>query len=318
MIHRKALFVGVSLAAAGTVMLVGLGDTAAGDAITQALWLWPLAIVALGVGLLVRRTRFAVAGTLVAATLAGLVVGGAVVAAPNADSVCEDSDAAWQSTRAGTFVSPSTVSLSLACAELQVTTVDGSAWELRTRELGGRSAVVTATADSLDIRSDADRWDAGVGPHGDDWELALPTDTTIDIDAEINAGRGDFDLAGATIGSLAIEVNAGELRLDLTESTVSTLNVNVNAGAATVLLPSASNLRGELAVAVGSIEICAPTGLGMRIRGDAEFGSTEFNGLLRVGDAWETPNLATATYLADLNVSAQAGSVVLNPAGGCK
>ena len=128
MIHRKALFVGVSLAAAGTVMLIGLGDTAAGDAITQALRLWPLAIVALGVGLLVRRTRFAVAGTLVAASLAGLVVGGAVVAAPNADSVCEDSDAAWQSTRAGTFVSPSTVSLSLACAELQVTTVDGSAW----------------------------------------------------------------------------------------------------------------------------------------------------------------------------------------------
>ena len=71
-------------------------------------------------------------------------------------------------------------------------------------------------------------------------------------------------------------------------------------------------------MAVGSIEICAPAGLGMRIRGDTEFGSTQFNGLLRVGDAWETPNFATATYLADLNVSAQAGSVVLNPAGGCK
>jgi len=318
MIHRKALFVGVSLAAAGTVMLIGLGDTAAGDAITQALRLWPLAIVALGVGLLVRRTRFAVAGTLVAATLAGLVVGGAVVAAPNANSVCEDSDAAWQPARSGSFVSPATVNLSLTCAELQVTTIFGSAWELRTRELGGRSAVLTETTDSLDIRSEADRWDSGFGPHGDDWELALPTDVTIDLDAEINAGRGDFVLAGATIGSIAIEVNAGELHLDLAESTVTRLNVNVNAGAATVLLPSASDLDGELDVAVGSIEICAPAGLGIRIRGDAEFGSTEFNGLLRVGDAWETPNLSTATYLADLNVSAQAGSVVLNPAGGCK
>lgn len=318
MIHRKALFVGVSLAAAGTVMLIGLGDTAAGDAITQALRLWPLAIVALGVGLLVRRTRFAVAGTLVAATLAGLVVGGAVVAAPNADSVCEESDAAWQSTRSGSFASPATVNLSLSCAELQVTTIDGSAWDLRTRELGGRSAVVTETSDTLDIRSDADRWDAGFGPHGDDWELALPTDVTIDLDAEINAGRGRLDLAGATIGSIAIEVNAGALHLDLAESTVTTLDVNVNAGSATVLLPSASDLDGELDVAVGSIEICAPAGLGIRIHGDAEFGSTEFNGLLRVGDAWETPNLSTATYLADLNVSAQAGSVVVNPAGGCK
>lgn len=83
MIHRTALFVGVSLAAAGTVMLVGLSDTLAGDAISQALRLWPLAIIALGIGLLLRRTRLAVVGTLVAATLAGLVVGGAVVAAPN-------------------------------------------------------------------------------------------------------------------------------------------------------------------------------------------------------------------------------------------
>ncbi|MEO5885803.1 MAG: hypothetical protein ABIQ58_09850 [Candidatus Limnocylindrales bacterium] len=318
MIHRTALFVGVTLAAAGTVMLVGATDTAAGDAITQALRLWPLAIVALGVGLIVRRTRFAVVGTLVAATLAGLVVGGVVVAAPNADSFCENGDGASKSTRNGSLLSPATVKLSLACGEVQVTTVKGSAWELRSRDLGGRSAVVTETSERLEIRSDADRWDTGFGPHGDVWQLALPTDATIDLDAEVNAGRGRFDLAGATIGSLAIELNAGEARLDLGASTVNTLDVKVNAGSATVLLPARSDLNGELDVTVGAIEICAPAGLGIRIHGDAEFGSTEFNGLLRVADAWETPNLSTAPYLAELSVSAQAGSVVVNPAGGCK
>ena len=318
MIHRTALFVGVSLAAAGTVMLVGTTDTAAGEAISQALRLWPLAIIALGVGLLVRRTRFAIAGTLAAATLAGLVVGGAVVAAPKVGSFCTDGDATAAPTRAGTFRGPAAVELSLACGDLHVSTIDGSEWVLRTLDLGGRSAAVTGRDDALEIRSDVDRWRGGFGHHGDDWQLALPTDATIDLAARIDGGRGRFDLTGARLGSLAINVNAGDARLDLGGASVTSIDVEVNAGSAIVLLPSASDLVGELDVAAGSIEICAPAGLGIRIHGDADFGSTEFNGLLRVGDAWETPDLSTAPYLAELSVSAQAGSVVVNPAGGCK
>jgi len=71
-------------------------------------------------------------------------------------------------------------------------------------------------------------------------------------------------------------------------------------------------------VAAGAIEICVPPDLGVRIQGDAEFGDTTFNGLVRVDDAWETPGRSTAANQADLSVSAQAGSVVVNPAGGCK
>ena len=146
MIHRTALFVGVSLAAAGIVMLVGLGDTAAGEVLIESVRLWPLAIVALGVGLLVRRTRFAVVGTLVAATLAGVVVGGAVVDAPNLDTFCTDRDAAGAPTRTGTLTTPATVDLMLACGDVDIATVDGTAWELRTLELGGRSAIVAGVS----------------------------------------------------------------------------------------------------------------------------------------------------------------------------
>lgn len=318
MIHRKALFVGVSLAAAGIVMLVGLGDTAATEAIIQGVRLWPLAIVAVGVGLLVRRTRFAVAGTLAAATLAGLVVGGAVVAAPNLDTFCADRQASASPTQTGTLTGPATIDLMLACGEFEVTAIDGSAWELRTLDLGARSAIVSEAGDSLSIRSDVDGWRGDLGPNGDAWQLALPRDVALDLVAEMNAGRGTFDLAGATLGSVTVQVNAGDARLDLGGATVTSLDVEVNAGAATVLLPSGSDLVGRLQVAAGAIEICAPADLGLRVHGDAEFGDTTFNGLLRVGDAWETPNLGTATRVTELDVSAQAGSVVVNPAGGCK
>lgn len=318
MIHRTALFVGVSLAAAGIAMLIGLGDTTASEAIIGSVRLWPLAIVALGVGLLVRRTRFAVVGALVAATLAGLVIGGAVVAAPNLDTFCTDRDVAGAPIRTGTLVGPATVDLSLACGDVDISTIDGVAWELRTLDLGSRSAIVTEAGDVLRIRSTVEDWHAGLGPHGDAWQLALPRDVLLDLVAKVNAGRGQFDLVGATLGSIAVQVNAGDARLDLGGATVTEIDVEVNVGSATVLLPSGSALTGRLEVAAGAIEICAPPDLGLRVRGDADFGDTTFNGLLRVGDAWETPNLSTATHVTELDVSAQAGSVVVNPAGGCK
>jgi len=308
----------VSLAAAGIVMLVGLSDTAASEAIIQSVRLWPLAIVALGVGLLVRRTRFAVAGTLVAATLAGVVVGGAVVAAPNLDAFCADRQASAAPIQTGSLDGPASVDLTLACGDFEVTTIDGTAWELQTLDLGARSAIVTATGDSLSIRSDTDRWQAGLDARGDAWRLALPGDVAMDLDAEVNAGRGTFDLVGATLPSITLQINAGDARLDLSGAVVTSLDVEVNAGAATVLLPSGSDLVGRLEVAAGAIEICAPADLGLRVHGDADFGDTTYNGLLRVGDAWETPNLSIATHVTELDVSAQAGSVVVNPAGGCK
>ncbi len=133
MIHRTALFVGVSLAAAGIVMLVGTNDAVAGEAITQALRLWPLAIVALGVGLLLRRTPLAIAGTLVAALLLGSVVGGAVVAAPDLGSgLCLDRDGATAApTRDGSFAGQAVVELSSACGDVTVTTADGTAWQFQ-------------------------------------------------------------------------------------------------------------------------------------------------------------------------------------------
>jgi hypothetical protein len=320
MIHRTALFVGVVLAAAGVVMLVGTSDTFSGEAISWALRLWPLAIIALGVGLLLRRTRLAIAGTLVAATLLGVVIGGAVVAAPDVTHrLCLDRDGAALPTRQGTFTSQATIDLSSACGDVSVTTVEGSAWTFDALDLGPRSASVTSGSDSLTIRADRDGWrGGGFDPDGDDWRLALPRAVVMDLTAELNAGRGTFDLAGAQLADVALEVNAGEARLDLTDATTGTLDVEVNAGAATVLLSATSDLTGELDVAAGAIEICAPADLGLRIRGSAEFGRTDFNGLMRVGDAWETPDLATATHVAELSVSAQAGSVVVNPAGGCK
>ncbi len=138
--------------------------------------------------------------------------------------------------------------------------------------------------------------------------------------------------AARPIGELQVQVNGGDARLDLSETTVTSIDLAVRAGSATVLLPSGSDLVGDLEASAGTIEICAPPGLGVRVRdadadgdvppddgsiGDriftriandiladveADMAASEFNGLVRVGDAWETPDYSTATHQAELSV----------------
>ena len=71
-VNRRFLNWGVFLVAIGGVLVVA--DLAAVDSATiaDALALWPLAIIAIGVGLILRRTRFNVAGGMLAAAIPGL------------------------------------------------------------------------------------------------------------------------------------------------------------------------------------------------------------------------------------------------------
>src|SRR5206468_3411757 len=50
--------------------------------LTDALRLWPLAIVAIGLSLVARRTRFSLPGGVLAAAVPGVVLGGALAVAP--------------------------------------------------------------------------------------------------------------------------------------------------------------------------------------------------------------------------------------------
>ena len=54
------------------------------------------------------------------------------------------------------------------------------------------------------------------------------------------------------------------------------------------------------------------------MRSSTTLGSSTFNGLVRRGDAWQTPGYDTAPYKADLSIQASVGSVAINPKGGCK
>lgn len=323
-VRRGFLYTGVFLLAAGGVVLLAQTGAVDTESVAQALSLWPLAVIAIGVGLIVRRTRVGVPGGMVAAAMPGLLLGGMIAAVPDLPDLadwsapCGDASRADAVTeRAGTFGAAATVDLSLACGELVVTTGPGSTWQFSAAEGRGDGAVVSDASDRLAIRSPDRRRSFNSLDWGDDWQLRLPTVTLLDVRTRVSAGEARVDLAGARIGSLELELNAGKARLDAAGATLSRLDVEINAGAATVLLPEAGDFSGHLAVNAGSLEVCAPAGLGLRVRGKSALGTTTFNGLVRVGDAWESPDYTTAKSHADVTVSANVGSVVINPEGGC-
>jgi hypothetical protein len=83
-VRRGTLYVGVFLIAAGTVMLgVAAGVLDAAAVADTVATLWPLAVIALGVGLVLRRTRVGLGAGVVAALLPGLALGASIVALPD-------------------------------------------------------------------------------------------------------------------------------------------------------------------------------------------------------------------------------------------
>jgi len=318
-IHRKTLYLGVFLVVAAGVMLAGQAGWLDVEQVARALELWPLAVIAIGGALILRRTRVGIASGMLAAAMPGLLLGGAAIAAPRLDFNCGTSDRATFETRNGTFEDGASVDLDLSCGRLEVGTGPGSSWEARTADGANLARTLDASAQRLAISS-GDRtfrfgrpWDAEI------WKIVIPTDVRIGrFNAQVNAGEARLDLGGARLGEVAFDVNAGDFRADLTGAIVERFAVEVNAGAATIHLPNGADSSGTFTVNAGGLSICVPDGLGVRIVESGELSSTSFPGFERTGGAWQTPNYATATIRADVTVTVNVGSVDIDPEGDCK
>ena len=81
-LNTTLLYAGVFLAAIGVALLAADLAPVATEVLLGALRLWPLALVAIGVGLALRRTRLGLVGGMLAAAVPGLLLGAAMAATP--------------------------------------------------------------------------------------------------------------------------------------------------------------------------------------------------------------------------------------------
>jgi len=318
-VNRRFLYWGIVLVAVGGVLVAA--DLRAVDTPTlaDALRLWPLAVIAIGLSLALRRTRLSLPGLLLAAAVPGVVVGAAFAVLPRFPGDCGvGGELASIATTRASFDGPATVSVRSGCGSLNVETASGSGWQFDARNSAGRMPKVDSSVRSLSIDDTSDHgWnflDAG----RDAWDLTLPTSDLDRLALVVFAGHGQVAVPGARIDHLALTVNAGEMVVDATAASVADLSAVVNVGSLSIRLPAASDLAGTLRVGAGRLRICAPAGLGLRVTSRGISDRLMANGLQQTASAWQSPDYTSATHHADLTVSATFGAVEIDPIGGCE
>jgi hypothetical protein len=147
----------------------------------------------------------------------------------------------------------------------------------------------------------------------------LPAGDIDDLALVVDAGEGRVDLSGARIGRLDLTANAADVAVDLSGAVASRLAAVVNAGSLSVNLPADGDLAAALQVNAGQLRICTPPGLGLRVEtSGAVAGRVTVNGQSTAGSVWQSPDYASATHRADLELTVNFGAIEIDPIGGCK
>ena len=294
--------------------------------VRRAAELWPLILVGIGLGLILARTRVAVLGGLVVAVTFGLM-GGALIATgfnPGVGVTSCGFGPGDQGTpfaeQRGTLAADADVRLEMRCGSVAVTTADGDGWTVAGTSDDGRPPTLRRDESQLVVTA-PDRAGIAIANAASSWQVTVPRAGAIDLVVSVDAGSADLDLSGMTVRTLDASVNAGEARIDLSGTRgTETMSASANAGSLVLLLPvPGATVSGEISVNAGSVSICAPDGVALRFRTNDSLGSLNFGdrGLVQEGDTWSTPGYDGATPRIDLAVSANLGSITLDPEDGC-
>jgi hypothetical protein len=301
-VNRRFLYAGLFLMVIGAILVaadLGAIDTAV---LTDIARLWPLALVAIGVGIVLRRSQFGLPSGMLAAAIPGLVLGGALAIAPRVAGDCGvDAVPTAVASEQGTFEGPAVVSVTKACGTINVRTAPGTGWRL-TGNSAGATDMIRSSARSLSI--------GALGPDGrqffdhrhEDWALTLPTSDIERLSMVALAADGDVDLAGARIGTLALTANVSDLVVDASAASVADLSGVVNVGSMTIKLPAEGDLTGTLRIGGGELGICAQPGAGLRVTTTGWPSTVLVDGDEQDGTNWQNPEYASAPHRADLTV----------------
>ncbi len=327
-VNRGLLGWGAFFVALGVVPLAVQGGVLDAGTARRSLELWPLLLIGVGLGLALRHTVLDVFGGVVVAVTFGLMAGGLVAAGIGPGSslaLCGigNTPASPSSVPglSGSLASGASVDVSVTCGELTVSGAPGGGWAVAWPSGDSTPAVEASSSDRLRLRM-GDQHGFGVGNLASKWLLTLPADPNLSLSLSVNAGSSRLALGAMHVTSFATSVNAADAHVDLTGALGTTsVTGSVNAGSLTVALPSPSGtLSGSLSANAGTVRVCAPAGVPLRIRvDDHPLGTTNLaaRGLVQNGNIWTRGPWATASARIDLNVSANLGTVTLDPEDGC-
>ncbi|CAN5772833.1 hypothetical protein BH24CHL6_BH24CHL6_14260 [soil metagenome] len=323
-LHRGLLNWGIFLIVLAAVPLAVQLGYLEGAAAGALLRLWPLILVGIGLGLILRFTPFHALGGVLAAGTLGLLAGALLAGGLGSiGGTCIGTGAATEGlleTRGGMFAGTGAqVDIELTCVELDVDRQPGSEWNVAARHAPGRPPRIDGAPDRL--RLDGETGGAFVGGAARrEWRVTLPQQQRLSVSVTLNASSAALSLGGGELAGVNGTFNASDVRVDLVDAVVqgSSLNLTFNASSGTLSLPAAS-LSANVTLNASSLNLCAAPEAGLRIQHRDTLSSHNFEqaGLSRSGDAWQTSGYDTTAVRIDLNLSSNVSSITLGQSGGC-
>ena len=326
-VDRRLVNLGIFLLILGAIPLAVSQGWIARETISHAWELWPLILIGIGIGLILRRTPLHFAGGLLVAATLGTMLGAFLAGGLSLSALgCGNAAAATDPLvldEHGTFVGGTTsVVLRATCESLSVVPASGAAWGVTVAGTAGARPMLDQAADRLEVRSPDQ---TVVLPFADgrrsQWNVTLGTDVVYTLDVNLNAGEANIDLAALRVDALTAQGNAvGNSRLLLHDATIGRLDVQINAGDLKIGLPAAADLAGRIQANAASVTLCADPGTGLRLRNTSSLTGDNFAtaGLVRSGTTWESPGIGSAAHVVDLTLAGAAANFTLNPSEGCQ
>ena len=315
-INRRFLYAGMFLMVLGAVLVLaelGRVDTTVLNDIAR---LWPLALVAIGAGIVLKRSQFSLPSGMLAAAIPGLVLGGALAIAPRVAGDCGvDAVPTAVASEQGIFEGPAIVSVTKACGTINVHTAPGTGWRL-TGNSSDATDMVRSSARLLSIGSEGVDRTSFFDHRPEAWALTLPTSEIERLSMVAHAAHGDVDLTGARIGTFALTANVSDLVVDASDASVANLSGVVNVGSLKIQLPADSDLTGSLRIGAGELWICAQPGAGLRVATTGWPSTVFVDGDEQTGSSWESPDYASAPHRTDLTVRANFAYIHIDSALG--
>jgi hypothetical protein len=318
-VRRGFINWGIFLICVGAVPLAVQLNVIDRETAASLLRLWPLILIGIGLGLLLRFTRAQALGGLVVAATFGVLVGVFFAAGfPSAAGACNGDQTGTPITRNGTVSGSLDLQVELTCGEMSVSRVPGGAWSVDVRA-GGETPVIESSGSQLRLRSvTGQRWPFG-SDQRESWQVVLPSESSLSGSLTVNAGTLNATLGNGPIGSLGATYNAAEGRIDLSGANPATFNGTFNASTVGMILPSAA-FNGSITINAATLRLCSAPEVGLRITYGDTLSSQNFAqaGLAQSGETWQSANYASATARAELHISANVSTTTLNPVGGCQ
>lgn len=315
-IRPTLLFWGLFFILLGGLPLLVRAGAIDPNALSDAWRLWPLLLVALGVSLILGRTRAGLLGTAVAAIVLGVAAGGALASGTTwignvGGCGVPDAGDSQRFEKSGTVDQPISANFDLDCGTIDLSMAPGNEWRVQA-DYEGDPPTLELSSDELGLRSPS-----GFGPRRQQWTVTLPADAVRSIDLSTNAGSSNIRLAGADLSELKLDLNAGDVRVDAAEARVEQLDLSTNAGR--IRLRVDQDVAGSLSANAGSLELCAPQDATLRLRVEEQLTfahNLDDRGLAQSGDVW-TREGAVGAPVIDLSVEGNAANFTLDPEGGC-